>query len=140
MGWTNRLKRLENLLDLGAPRTEYRVAGKSRSEVHAEVLGRLFYRLEEVAPGAASALVEAAKSGEEVTSGESEEIRMTLGAIRCCERTNPGLPERLLKTVQNGGTTITEEIVFPDGRAVLHEETYFSEHGGRFCYRLDTIE
>ena len=139
MRWESRLKRLEaNFSEMARRTTELRVAGQSRSEFFAETLALLFCPLEAAAPGVAAILVAAVKNNEQVPSDECEEIKMMFGAVRNFDRINPGLPERVLKAVQDGAEAITEEVLFPNGRPI-EEQGYCYRQGMRFYCRLDTI-
>ena len=141
MRWETRLKQLERWVERtkAARRNEtIRVAGRSRSEVFAETLGRVFAGLEARVPGVAGVFVAAAKTNE-LALDEPREIQLLLSAIRNCDRINRGLPARVLKAVQSGAEAITEKELFPGGRP-LDEQGYCYRQGMRFCYPLAIAE
>jgi hypothetical protein len=138
MQWVNRLKKLERFLATkhSSVDTGFRVAGKSRSEVFAEMLVHLFSRLEQL-PGMAAAMVDASRSTEALPPETPEGMEKWVGAIRVYERQNPGLAGRVLDAMANGAEALTEETLFPAGRPA-DEETYYTRQGNRFYFPLDS--
>ena len=129
-----RLRRLEtDVSQMVRRRTEMRVAGKSRLEVAAELLARLFFWAESLMPRGAEILVEMAMRDDEYHIPGHEGL---LNGIRSLDRKNPGIVNLVLDAVLSGAEAITEEMLFPNGRPES-EETCDSRRGKRFYYRLD---
>lgn len=141
MNFLNRLGRLEKSIPSVANQDiEFRVAGKSRSEIRAEAFARLFTQLERAAPGLAARLVQSGKIWDAADDASDSDdgaaaIRMIVGSIRNAERQNPGLAERVLVAVLARQKALTEELLFPTGRP-NDEETYASRQGEKFCLLL----
>lgn len=129
-----RIARLEAAVESRS--SEIRVAGKSWSEIYAEMLVRLFCRLESGRAGWAAAFVEASKV--ELPPDWPKEFVQWVTIIRKIDERNPGLPARVLEAVLTGADAITEEMLYPAGRPV-DEETHDSRQGRRFLYQLDTL-
>ncbi len=130
-----RIARLEAAVESRS--SEIRVAGKSHSEVFAEILVRLFCRLESGRAGWAAAFVAASKV--ELPPDWPKEIVQWATTIREFDQRNPGLPARVLEAVLSGADAITEEMLYPTGRPD-EEQTSYSRQGKRFLYRLDALD
>ncbi|MCL4195837.1 MAG: hypothetical protein KJZ87_29135 [Thermoguttaceae bacterium] len=135
MDLKTRIARLEAAVE--SRNTGIRIAGKSWSEIYAEMLVHLFCRLESGRAGLAAAFVAAAKS-ERPLEGPKE-IAQWVTIIREIDQRNPGLPARVLEAVLSGADAITEEMLYPTGRPDS-EETHYSRQGKRFLYRLDALD
>lgn len=138
MRWVNHLDRLERevaarMESTGA--TGLRVAGRSRSEISATMLARLFASLAAASPVTARDIVLAALSGQPVPLDFPPRVVRCLDAIRAIDRQNPGLPSRVLEAVLTGADAINEETLFPAGRPV-EEQTFDSRQGQRFHFAL----
>jgi len=135
MNLKTRIARLEATVESRS--SEIRVAGKSWSEIYAEMLVRLFWLLESVRAGLAAAFVGEAKS--ERSPEGPKEIVQWVTIIRRIDRANPGLPARVLEAGLSGADAITEETLYPAGRPDS-EETHDSRQGRRFLYPLDALD
>jgi hypothetical protein len=136
MGFSQRLRRLEGQLGGYAVDGGFRVAGKSRSEIHAEAIAFLVIRLEARVPGFAAALIETALSGGHLPGNEM--LEGYLHAIRGADQCNAGLPRRVLAAVMAGEPALVEEVLFPEGRPQVGYDA--RDDGERFFLPLDTLK
>jgi hypothetical protein len=120
--FAGRVQRLVKLLGPRRPaESEFRVAGKSRSEIDAEVLAHIFTKLEEVIPGFFEAVVETELRGGHLPEDLQDSVLVR--AVRHAERFNPGMARRVLAALVSGRPALTEENLFPAGRPQLSYDT-----------------
>jgi hypothetical protein len=132
----NRIRRLEERV---RPPTdanhEFRVAGKARSEVDAEVLAYMFKKLEEAVPGFFKAVVETELRGGQLPEDLKESVLVP--ALRHAEAINRGLARRVSVVLLAGRLALTEEDLFPAGRPQVGCDARYD--GEKFFLLVDSL-
>lgn len=134
MNFPDRLEQLERTLVQTNEVVEYRVAGKTRSEINAEFLALLFVGLEAIRRGAASDIARAAKTWVDrpIEPGDPDECVLSLvRGVWSSDQDNPGLSDRVLSAVLQRRRALIEGDLFPNGRPES-EQGYYSRQGKKF--------
>jgi len=97
-------------------RAEFRVAGRSRREILADLLSRLRTDIQVDAPDEAQAILAAVRGEGPMPEVESRHSQLLVFCIVGCGRIAPGLPQRVIEAIEAGAESVGDETMYREGR------------------------